>query len=91
MAQDPRPHGKIVELANFGTRFEADAAISLLAGSGIQATGKYGDADGWAPHFALVDGYRVLVFDDELDLARALLEAEQILDAAPDAEQPEPG
>jgi hypothetical protein len=91
MPQEPRPHGRIVELANFGSRFEADAAISLLTSSGIQATAKYGDAGGWAPHFALVDGFRVLVFDDELDLARALLEAEQILEASPDAEQPEPG
>ena len=86
MEHEPRPHGRIVELANFGTRFEADAAISLLASSGIQATGKYGDAGGWAPHFALLDGYRVLVFDDELDIARALLEAEQVLDAEQEQE-----
>ncbi len=86
MEHERRPHGKIVELANFGTRFEADAAISLLASSGIQATGKYGDAGGWAPHFALVDGYRVLVFDDELDIARTLLEAEQVLDTEQETE-----
>ncbi len=71
----PRPDGRIVELANLPTRFEADALIELLESNGIRAAGKYGDADGWAPHFALVDGYRVCVFDDEIDAARAVLAA----------------
>jgi hypothetical protein len=72
----PRRDGRIVELANFPTRLDADAAIGLLEGNGIRAMAKYGDADGWAPHFALVDGYRVCVFDADLESARALLEAD---------------
>jgi hypothetical protein len=72
----PRRDGQIVELANFPTRLEADAAIGLLEGNDIRAMAKYGDADGWAPHFALLHGYRVCVFDDDLESARALLEAD---------------
>jgi hypothetical protein len=78
MARDPRPNGKIVEVANFGSRMEADAAIALLEANGIQASGKYGDSGGWMPHIALVDGFRVLVFDEDLEAAKALLAAEVI-------------
>jgi hypothetical protein len=55
---------------------EADLAIALLEENGIQASGKYGDAGGWMPHVALVDGFRVMVFDDDLEAAKALLDAE---------------
>jgi hypothetical protein len=75
MGRQPRPNGKIVEAANYGSRMEADAAITLLVANGIQASGKYGDSGGWLPHVALVDGFRVVVFDDELDAAKALLAA----------------
>ncbi len=78
MARAPRPNGKIVEVANFGSRMEADATIALLEANGIQASGKYGDAGGWMPHIALLDGFRVLVFDEDLDAAKALLAAEVI-------------
>jgi hypothetical protein len=84
MKHRPRRDGRIVELANFPTRLEADAAIGLLEGNGIRAMAKYGDADGWAPHFALLDGFRVCVFDDDLEPARALLEADARL-PLPDA------
>lgn len=96
MAREPRPDGKIVEVANFGTRLEADAALALLEANGIQASGKYGDAGGWMPHIALIDGFRVLVFDEDLDVARGLLETEdfletaQILEIEPESE-PNPG
>ena len=71
----PNPEGRILELANFPTRLEADMALELLEANGIRAMGKYGDADGWAPHFALIDGFRVCVFEDDLESARTLLEA----------------
>lgn len=86
MAREPRPDGKIVEAANFGSRMEADAAIALLEASGIQASGKYGDAGGWLPHIALVDGFRVLVFDEDLDLAKELLSGEHVFEVDLDAE-----
>jgi len=96
MDREPRPDGKIVEVANFGSRLEADAALALLEANGIQASGKYGDAGGWLPHIALLDGFRVLVFDEDLEVARALLETEnfletaQILETKPESE-PNPG
>jgi hypothetical protein len=74
--REPRPDGRIVVAANFGSRIEADHAIELLEAEGIQASGKYGDAGGWLPHIALYDGFRVVVFDEDLDRAKALLEQE---------------
>ncbi|MBA2325557.1 MAG: DUF2007 domain-containing protein [Actinobacteria bacterium] len=74
MARPPRPDGEIVELVNLPTRLEADMILELLATNGIRAMAKYGDADGWAPHFSLIDGFRVCVFDDDLDAARRLLD-----------------
>ena len=87
MARDPRPNGKIVEVANFGSRMEADATIALLEANGIQASGKYGDAGGWMPHIALLDGFRVVVFDEDLEAAKALLAAEVLYEdgLSPDA------
>jgi hypothetical protein len=73
MAREPRPDGKIVEVANFGTRMEADVAIALLEVNGIQASGKYGDAGGWLPHVSLLDGFRVVVFDVDLEAAKEVL------------------
>jgi len=69
------PQGRIVQLASFPSRFEADVVIAMLASDGIRATANYGDSDGWAPHLALYQGARVLVFDDDLDRARELLDA----------------
>jgi hypothetical protein len=74
--REPRPGGRIVVAANFGSRIEADHAIELLEANGIQASGKYGDAGGWLPHIALYDGFRVVVFDEDLDAAQELLDAE---------------
>ncbi len=90
MERAPRPEGKIVEAANFPTRLEAEAAIDLLGANGIQASGKFGDAGGWAPHYALVDGFRILVFEDDLDAAREVLATEARLEALGDLE-PDPG
>jgi hypothetical protein len=74
VARPPRPDGEIVELVNLPTRLEADMVLELLEANGIRAMAKYGDADGWAPHFSLIDGFRVCVFDDDLDAARRLLD-----------------
>lgn len=76
MAREPRPGGRIVEVANFPSRFQADAARALLESNGINSMAKYGDAEGWAPHFGLLDGYRVMVFDEDLDAAKALIESD---------------
>jgi hypothetical protein len=74
MRDVPRPDGRIVELARFPTRFEADVVISMLETNGIRATADYGDGGGWLPHVALYQGARVLVLDDDLEAAQVLLE-----------------
>lgn len=74
MDRAPRPGGRIVELVNLPTRLEAEIVLVRLEEAGIQAMGKFGDADGVAPHFAMIDGYRVCVFDTDLDVARAVLD-----------------
>jgi hypothetical protein len=89
MAREPRPNGKIVEAANFGTRLEAEAAIALLEANGIQASGKFGDAGGWMPYVSLLDGFRVVVFDDDLAAARDLLNVELTYET-PEATGPDP-
>lgn len=62
-------------LASFPSRFEADVVIGLLASNDIRAMADYGDGDGWTPHLALYTGARVLVFDEDLERARGLLDA----------------
>jgi hypothetical protein len=62
-----------VELVNLPSRFEADLLMAKLDEAGIQTMAKYGDADGMAPSIGLLDGYRVCVFDDDLDAAKAFL------------------
>lgn len=81
--REPRPGGRIVEVANFPSRFQADAALALLETNGIEAMAKYGDAEGWAPFFAMIDGFRVLVFDEDLDAAKTLLESSDVFPPSP--------
>ena len=76
MNHEPRPEGRIVEVANFGSRFESDSAIALLEDNGIEAMAKYGDAGAWMPNLGLLDGYRVMVFDEDLDAAKALIDSD---------------
>jgi hypothetical protein len=71
----PHPQGRIVELGAFPSRFEADVVIAMLASNGIRASADYGDGDGWAPHLARYQGARVLVLDEDLEAARALLDS----------------
>lgn len=59
---------------NLPSRFEADVLMARLDERGIRAMAKYGDADGMAPSIGLLDGYRVCVFDDDLDAAKVVLE-----------------
>ncbi|MEP6625319.1 MAG: DUF2007 domain-containing protein [Acidimicrobiia bacterium] len=75
MKRAPRPDGRIVEVANYPSRFEAEMAMSFLETAGIQAMTKFGDAAGVVPYYALVDGFRVCVFDTDLEAAREVLAA----------------
>ena len=74
MKHAPRPDGRIVEVANFPSRFEAQLAMSFLETAGIQAMAKFGDGSGVVPHYALVDGFRVCVFEEDLDAAKEILD-----------------
>jgi hypothetical protein len=72
----PRPEGRIVELGRFPSRFEADVVAEVLETNGIRASVDAGDGDGWLPHLVLYHGARVLVFEDDLETARALIAAQ---------------
>ena len=76
MKHPPRPDGRIVEVANFPSRFEAELAVSFLESAGIQAMGRFGDAFGVVPYYAMIDGFRVCVFEEDLDVAREILAAQ---------------
>jgi hypothetical protein len=69
-----------VSLGAFPSRFEADVIIGMLRSNGIDATGAYGDGEGWLPQIAAYSGARVLVFEDDLERAQALLDAASPLD-----------
>ena len=70
---DPRPEGKIVELATFESFVEAEAAVTSLEDAGIKAMRGADDGSGWLPNLAAVAGYAVLVFEDDLTSARSAL------------------
>jgi hypothetical protein len=76
MAPEPRPDGKIVELASFEGFIEADAALRQLEDAGIKAMRGADDGSGSLPNLAAVGGYAVLVFEDDLPAARAVLASE---------------
>ena len=84
MRKTPNPRGRIVPLASYPSRFEADVVIGLLNSNDIPAMGDYGDGDGWVPHLALYNGARVLVFDDDVERARAVIEASSPLEEPSD-------
>jgi hypothetical protein len=81
-AVDHRNHEKIVELTSLPTRFEAEVAVAALSARGIKATIDHGDASGWDPMLSIWQGHRVLVFEGDLETARALLDQEGIRDEA---------
>ena len=55
------------------------ARVSLLVVGAVAAVvsavvpGRFGDTNGWAPHFASWHGNRVLVFESDVERARELL------------------
>jgi len=55
------------------SRFEADVLVAALEARGIKAAAVHSDSSGWAPQYAMVVGHRVMVFESDLETARALL------------------
>jgi len=66
-------HERIVPVAILPTRMEAEISVAALESRGIKATADHGDADGWDPMLSLLQGHRVLVFESDLAVARAIL------------------
>jgi hypothetical protein len=73
---DHHDHEKIVELTRVPTRPEADLMLAKLKANGIDAAPSTGDADGWAPQYGLAQGYAILVFENDVVRARALIQEE---------------
>lgn len=65
---------RLVPAAFFGSRPEAELARALLDDAGIPATVESDDAGGMYPSMANVGGVRLLVREEDLEDARAVLE-----------------
>jgi hypothetical protein len=76
-----RDRERIVELVRLPSRIEAELAVALLRDAGIEASATSSDAEGWAPHLRMFQGDRVLVFERDVDAARAVLVEAEILDS----------
>jgi hypothetical protein len=76
MAPEPRPDGKIVQLAVCESFIEAESVIAQLDDAGIRAMRGADDGSGSLPNLAAAGGYPVLVFEDDLAAAQAALAAE---------------
>jgi hypothetical protein len=69
-----RDDDRIVELVRVPSRLEADAIANDLRANGIEAT--VPEPDQWLGNMSAWQGNRVLVFESDLDHARALLAGE---------------
>jgi hypothetical protein len=82
-AVDHRDHEKIVQLTTVPTRFEAEVLVAALEARGIKANAVHGDGSGWAPQYSVLVGHRVMVFEGDVETARALLAEEGLAGEAP--------
>lgn len=57
------------------TRPEAEMLVSMLKAEGLRAMASADDAGGWGPNVG-IEGVRVLVLEDDLEVARRLLGSE---------------
>src|SRR4051812_37365039 len=76
---DHRDDEHIVELMRLPNRFAADVVVAALEARGITASAVHSDAGGWAPNLSAYPGHRVMVFENDVETARALV-AEEGLD-----------
>jgi hypothetical protein len=65
----------IVELACLRGPVEVGALVAELDAKGITAISSTDDSFGMRPYLTYVNGYRVLVFENDLERARAVLRA----------------
>lgn len=68
-------HSNLVVVQSFGTRAEADIALSILQSSGIEAMIQADTAGGMRQHLAWSGlGFRVVVCEEDVAMARDVLE-----------------
>ena len=79
---DHRDDEHIVELVRVPSRFAADVIVAALEARGIKASALHSDAGGWAPNLSAYDGHRVMVFENDVETAQALLIEEGLDDEA---------
>jgi hypothetical protein len=65
--------GRLIPVATFGTRLEAETAQGLLASVGIDASLSADDAGGSYPPFLLSGGAQLLVDEDDAEAAADVL------------------
>ncbi len=63
-------------LRTYGTELEAEMAVAMLRAYGLEALVTTDDCGGMNPQMALLEGIRLLVWEKDVEEARALLEAE---------------
>lgn len=63
----------IVELARVRGPVEVSALLAALQANGIKAISSADDVGGMRPSLSYVDGYRVMVFECDLERARRVL------------------
>lgn len=76
--RDERDHHDteaIVELARVRGPIEVSALLAELEAKGIKAISSADDVGGMRPSLTYLDGYRVLVFEGDLERARRVLKA----------------
>jgi hypothetical protein len=64
----------LVVVHTFGTRQEADVALSALSAAGIEAMARSDDSGGLRPHMAFVNGVEIVVRAEDESAARDVLD-----------------
>ena len=65
---------KLVELKEYRVRTEAEMVLDILLHNGIKALLKSDDLAGLNPSLGFVNGYQLMVAEEQLEEAKALLE-----------------
>lgn len=73
---DHRDNERIVPLASFGSRFEADVVIAMLKTHGISAMVAGVESAWGSPTLGLIGPVRVEVFESDLETAADLIAAD---------------
>ena len=64
---------KLVELKEYRVRTEAEMVLDILRHNGIEAIMQSDDLAGLNPSLGFVNGYQIMVAEDQLEEATALI------------------